>query len=92
MTKNGLDIFYISRTLNRSQASILGQLHRLGVPYRPRTKEKRYWTEEEVKTLIKLKDRGESDETIANVMGRSVGSVRIKHSRIMSEQTEYKAI
>lgn len=85
LLKNGLDIFRISRELNRSQQAIMSQIIRMDIKYRPKYIDSRKWTDDEKKLLIQMKEKDYSIEEIAEAIGKTTGAVRIKYMRIVGK-------
>lgn len=68
----------LEQKMERSQQAIRARLERLGVPDRPLETERRHWTEEETRTVLQMKARGETPEKIAKAVGRTDNAVKSK--------------
>ncbi len=82
LLKNGLDIFRISRELNRSQQAITSQMIRMGIKYRPKYIDSRKWTDDETALLMQMKEKDCSIDEIAEKIGKTAGAVKIKYMRM----------
>jgi hypothetical protein len=71
------------KILNRSEHAIKRKLHDLNIPDRPVSIDtRRKWTDKELSLLVKLREKGYGENTIAELIGRSGIAVRGKLERM----------
>lgn len=83
----------LSEMLNRTHGAIKKRLSDLGIVERPIRTASRKWTEAEWQTLLKLYEQGLSHDAIGRQLGRTGGSVRAMHERLVNPdyQANYRA-
>ncbi len=83
----------LSEQLNRSHGAIKKRLSDLGIAERPIRTASRKWTAQEHQTLLHLYDSGLSHDAIGRQLGRTGGSVRAMHERLVNPdyQANYRA-
>ena len=83
----------LSAQLNRTHGAIKKRLADLGIQERPIRTASRKWTDQEHATLLRLHDSGLSHDAIGRQLGRTGGSVRAMHERLVNPdyQANYRA-
>ncbi len=74
----------LSAALMRSENAVKRRIFELGIAERPLKKQTRKWTDDEVNTMLKMRDAGHSWEAIAKRLGRTSLSVQGCYDRLIN--------
>ncbi len=92
LDKTDYTLTEISADIGRTEGAIRRRIVDLGLKLRPVPFPKKYWSEDEIKSLVNLRAEGWNWEQIGKKLGRSAHSVEGKYERIINPdyQKEYR--
>lgn len=76
----------LQRIFNRSEGAIRRRIATLGIKALPIRNPGKWWTEAEIAELQRMKEAGDSWETIARALGRSASACRGRYERILNPE------
>lgn len=72
--------------LNRTEGAIKRRIATLRLPYRPVRNYDRQWQDEEIKTLLRMREQGHCFDEIGRALKRSGSAVRGKYERLQNPE------